>query len=79
VMFKLVKPTVSGASKRKQAMRRQKKAEKDMEAKVVEFYGRLKSSAELDLVLDEKLAFDPAQRASIRAYVQSLIPHLRDN
>jgi len=48
------------------------------ERQVIEMYGALKTSEELDRVLDEKLADYPEDRAKIRAYVQNLIPHLRD-
>lgn len=61
-----------------QAKKLKRKATKRAEAALIAGYGRLASVSELDAVLDEKLGAYPEQRSAIRAYVQRLVPHLRD-
>lgn len=61
------------------AKKAKRQATSAAEAAIIASYGRLKGSIELDMVLDEKLAAYPTQRAELRRYIQRLIPHLRDH
>lgn len=79
MLTRLGKLTDMGLYQIMAAKKAKRKATNRAEAAVVSAYGRLQSSLELDAVLDEKFGPAGEYRAEIRAYVQKLIPHLRDH
>lgn len=60
---------------------RRKKMQSKADDRLVELCRQLRGAHELDAILDndEKLREDPELRKTVRAHIQKLVPHLRDN